>query len=588
MKPATASADACVYTIPDTLSIVEALAVRAERHPDRMLFRFLDARGDEEESVTCAELWRRVRVLARRFDGLGEPGERVALFYNAGLDFIAAYLGCLLAGRIAVPLNLPTRRRVDRCVRILDDCGCRHAATTGALLASLDDTLRGARAIAWTDTDFARDLAASAAWNGPLPPSDDGIAFLQYTSGSTSHPKGVMVTNHNLTTNLRMMRQGWKLDHRSTAVCWQPHHHDMGLILGQLLPIVTGFETVLMAPNTLVQRPLVWLHAISRYRAAFGGGPNFAYELCLQRFAPERLEGLDLSSWTVALNGAEVVRATTLDRFQEAYGPYGFAPEAMVPCYGLAEATLFVSGGPVGERHRRREVDVAALETLRTVRPAPAGGARTVVGCGRPSDEVAVAIVDPDTGVRRGPDEVGEIWIAGATNAAGYWRLPEVTERTFRATIAGEGDAVHLRTGDLGFLGRDDGQLYICGRLKDLIIVDGRNIHPEDIEHTIVECSPAIKPSGVAVFENDGGRVVAVVEVDRDLARTLPTVGEALSRAIRQAVSTEHGVALADVLFVGPSTMRKTTSGKIQRGLMRGLYAAGELAPVGRAVPVAV
>lgn len=564
-----------LYDEVSALSVTDILQRRAARHPQRVLFRFLDEHGREEDVLTYGDAWRRSTAIAAVLAAHGGPGDRVALFYPAGLDFIVAFIGCLLAGRVAVPLNLPSRRRVDRCLRILRDCGCRRALTVSSLEAGLRDILSvdADLPLAWLATDALREEAEAA---GIVPPpADERIAFLQYTSGSTSHPKGVMVSQLNITTNLRMMRTAWELDHTSNTVFWQPHHHDMGLILGQLLPVMLGNETVLMGPNTFVRQPLIWLDAISRYRAVLAGGPNFAYELAAQRWQPGRLDGCDLSSWRIALNGADVVRAATLERFAATFGTLGYRPTTMLPCYGLAEATLFVSGGPVCEMPRVRSIDAHAAETEGRVREDLGASGRTVVGCGLPSDEIEVAIVDPANGERLGCDRLGEVWVSGDTNALGYWQLPEQSAATFGAEIAGEPGRRYMRTGDIGFIGADDGQIYLCGRMRDLLIVDGRNLHPEDVEYTIVESHPLIKPQSCAVFEDDRGeqrRLVAVIEADRELKRALPEIARALRMQVRRAVSEEHGVAIADIVFIAPATLRKTTSGKVQRSLMKQLH----------------
>jgi acyl-CoA synthetase (AMP-forming)/AMP-acid ligase II len=580
----TDAAAAALYDTAATLPVTGILARRAAAHPARVLFRFLDEQGREEDVLSYGVAWARVRALAGVIAAQGDEGERIALFYPAGLDFIVAFLACLLARRVAVPLNLPSRRRVDRCQRILNDCGCARALTTAAQEAGLRDILSadGGPAIDWLATDVLRDAGPDGRFDD-APVAGDTLAFLQYTSGSTSHPKGVMVSQHNITTNLRMMRNAWGLDHSSNTVFWQPHHHDMGLILGQLLPVMLGNETVLMGPNTFVRQPLIWLDAISRYRAVLAGGPNFAYELCVQRYMAGKLADCDLSSWRIALNGADVVRGGTLDRFSSTFAPLGFASGTMLPCYGLAEATLFVSGGPVGQAPRRRAIDARVAETQGRVVDVEGEGARTVIGCGLPSDEIDVAIVDPQSGVRRGHDELGEIWVSGDTNALGYWNLPQASDATFRAQIAGEPGRHFMRTGDVGFVGAADGQIYICGRLKDLLIVDGRNLHPEDVEYTVVESHALIKPQSCAVFEDDRGeqrRLVAVIEADRELKRALPEMEKTLRQQVRRAVSEEHGVAIAEVVFIPPATLRKTTSGKVQRSLMKALFQQGELQPL--------
>lgn len=573
-----------------TLAVPDALALRARLHPDKILFTFLDDDGAEAGHLTYRDAWRRARGVADHLERITAAGDRIMLFFPQGLDFIVAFLGCLMAGRIAVPVNLPTRRRVERCAGIIADSGAGVALAPAGQIGGLADcfTGTGAETLAWVGADTLPPADGGPADDALVPAADPGaVAFLQYTSGSTSAPKGVMVTHGNLTANLRMMRDSWELDHTTDMVFWQPHHHDMGLILGQLLPVVLGNRSVLMAPNTFVRRPALWLEAISRYRATLAGGPNFAYALAVERYSEERLAGLDLSCWTVALNGADVVRPATLARFAALHEKHGFRPDSFLPCYGLAEATLFVSGGPVRRPTRITTVDVRRMEADRRIEPpATPEGARALAGCGEPSWEVEVVIADPVTGRPCGPGEVGEICLSGPSVAAGYWRNPEATEKTFRARLDGRPGKGFLRTGDLGFLGPEDRQLYIGGRLKDVIICDGRNLHPEDIEYSILEACEGTRPQSCAVFSHDtagpGGNgqrqeIVAAIEVDRSIKRRLADDGKRFQAAIRASVAEEHGIAIGRILFVPPTAMRKTTSGKIQRSLMRQLYLSGTL-----------
>lgn len=568
------------------LSVHDTLALRALLHPEQVLFRFVDEEGEETGQLSYLQLWQQARAVADRLECCTAEGDRLVLFHQAGLDFIAAFFGCLMSGRIAVPLNLPTKRRIDRCTKILADSGAVAIISTSGLIPGLQQTLEGQ---GYDDLPWIASDTVTAACDTGLQPTlrtqaaVGNTAFLQYTSGSTSDPKGVMVSHHNIATNLRMMRDSWELDHTSTMVFWQPHHHDMGLILGQLLPVLLGNTTVLMGPNTFVRQPLLWLKAISDYRAVLAGGPNFAYELAAERYSEKRMAGIDLSSWKIALNGADVVREPTLQRFIDAYAPHGYQPSTMLPCYGLAEATLFISGGPVCRVPRVRHVDVQGMEIqgrVIDVDPQTADDSRSLVGCGIASPEVDVAIVDPHTLQRLKDDEVGEIWLHGDTMAAGYWKKPQITEEDFRAEIFGQPGKPYMRTGDIGFVSKEDQQLYICGRLKDLIISDGRNLHPEDIEFTVTEADAMLKPQGCAVFSFDQGdkvELVAALEVSRELKRRLPELERQLVMRIRAAVSVEHGVALRHIVFIPPTAMRKTTSGKIQRRLMKQLYVNGEL-----------
>ncbi len=584
-----------LFSAAATLSVQDTLALRASLHPDRTLFTWLDDAGKEQQQLSYQTLYRQACSVASQLEEISSPGDRVVLFFPQGLEFIATFLGCLIAGRIAVPVNMPNRRRLERCSKIVHDSG----ATLGmGVEADLDD-LQAMFAdcdlgfVSWSAPQLDRQSAHGESspqsdrhHHRPPAASREQVAFLQYTSGSTSDPKGVMVTQHNITTNLRMMRDSWELSDQDTIVTWQPHHHDMGLILGQLLPIVLGNHTVIMAPNTFVRQPSIWLQAISDYRATMAGGPNFAYNLAVERYSAEKFTNLDLSSWTIALNGADVVRSSSLSRFAEVFGLHGFKSTSYLPCYGLAEATLFVSGGPCRRPIRTVTADVRVLEHDRKVVP-PAPGhehlGRELVGCGEPSWEVEVAIVDPDSGARCDRNEMGEIWLRGDAMAAGYWQNEAATDSGFNARISGMPDHEpgYMRTGDLGFVGAEDNEIYIGGRMKDLIICDGRNIHPEDIEYSILESFDAFRPPSCAVFSLDDAQgkqmVVAAVEINRDLRKLLNSDARSIKASIRTAVVNDHAIAINRILFILPTSMRKTTSGKIQRRLMHQLYQRGEL-----------
>ncbi|ODA67378.1 putative fatty-acid--CoA ligase fadD21 [Methyloligella halotolerans] len=582
-------------TRPETLSILGelpvhgSLALRAWLHPDKRLYTFLNEQGEETDTLTYLETWQRARAVADALKERYEPGERIMLFFPQGLDFIVSFLGCFMAGMAAVPINLPSRRRIDRCVKIIRDSGAICAIAPQKVIENADGAFDGTAAedLEWI---CAEDIGRSDG----LPETEDcewhsdggRLAFLQYTSGSTSDPKGVMVTQGNLTVNLRLMRDTWQLTEETDMVFWQPHHHDMGLIMGQLLPIVLGNHSVLMGPNTVVRQPSIWLQAISRYRAAFAGGPNFIYDIAVERYSADKLEGVDLSCWKLAPNGADVVRATTLDRFAKLHAKHGFDIETFQPCYGLAEATLVVTAGPIRRLPSRATVDSNELKTNRQIRsPSHPRNALELVGCGEPAFPFEIAIVDPDTHARRGHDALGEIWLHCDSVAAGYWKNPEATEATFGAMIDGEPGKTYLRTGDMGFIHADDLQLYICGRLKDVIIWDGRNLHPEDIEYTIAESTPALSHQSAAVFgyhdAEQRQRIVAAVEVDRSFRRSTPQEFKDMKNLIRRCVSEEHGVPLSEIVFLPPNALRKTTSGKVQRGLMRQLFLSGDLELLG-------
>jgi acyl-CoA synthetase (AMP-forming)/AMP-acid ligase II len=414
----------------------------------------------------------------------------------------------------------------------------------------------------------------------PTSPAADAIAFLQYTSGSTADPKGVMVSQGNVSSNERMIQRAFGHDQDSTVVGWAPFFHDQGLIGNVLQPPCAGATSILMSPMTFVRWPLRWLAAISRYRAHTSGGPNFAFDACAERAARVDIPGLDLSSWKIAFNGAEPIRPETLRRFSRVFAPYGFRPEAFYPCYGIAEATLFVSGSRKCRGPRLLEADA---EELRRGRYAPArdGSGQTLVGSGlisvpewQESEEPEgpdVQIVDPETGHPRAAGQVGEIWVAGPHVAQGYWRHPEATAASFHAALRNEPGRRYLRTGDLGFVA--DGELYVAGRLKDLVIIRGRNYYPQDIEHTVQSAHPALRPTGCAAFSVAGtlGERLVVVQEVKPREALLADVASIVSD-IRAAVIRDYQLAVSDLVLTLPGQLQKTSSGKIMRAAARRRY----------------
>ncbi|HSK81412.1 MAG TPA: fatty acyl-AMP ligase, partial [Thermoanaerobaculia bacterium] len=448
----------------------EILENRAAEQGERPAYVFLSygETGVAEERLTYAELDARARAIGASLQEAGAGGERVALLFPPGADFVASFFGCLYAGAVAVPALPPRPRGADpRLQAICRDARPRVALTTAEKLPALE---RAAAEIPELKAALRMAPATEGAadWRrADLGP--EALAFLQYTSGSTSSPKGVMVSHGNLVHNEELIRRTFEQSSGSVVLGWLPLYHDMGLIGTVLQPLYTGAVSYLMTPGAFLQRPARWLEAISRYRATTSGGPNFAYELCVRKVGEAERESLDLSSWQVAFNGAEPVRAGTLRRFAEAFAPCGFRATAFRPCYGLAEATLLVSGGrPEGEP-RVRALDAEALERHDVVE-GDAARSRELVGCGAAMQEVLA--VDPESGDPCPPGGVGEIWVAGPSVARGYWERPEETATTFGARLA-DGTGPFLRTGDLGFV--SGGELFLTGRLKDLIILRGRN-----------------------------------------------------------------------------------------------------------------
>ncbi len=545
-------------------TLVELLAERARQDPGRVAYRFL-ANGEEEvESLSLGELDAGARRIAAELIGRGLAGERVLLLYPPGLGFVQAFLACLYARAVAVPAYPPqSERGLPRLVAMVRDAAPRGVLSpAGELsLARARDGARGElTGLEWVATD---GLTGPVPAPGPGPRPDD-LAFLQYTSGSTSTPKGVMVTHANLMDNEAVIRRAFGMQASDVVVGWLPLYHDMGLIGNVIQPLYSGASCVLMSPVAFLQQPRRWLAAIDRYRGTVSGGPNFAYDLCLRRLAPAARAGLDLSSWRVAFNGAEPIRAGTLAAFAAGFAPQGFRSRAFFPCYGLAEATLFVSGTGAG----------AGSHVL----AAEGGPARVSSGAVAWGPEVRV--VDPQTALPRAEGEEGEIWVRGGSVAAGYWGRPQASAATFGARLA-DGDGPFLRTGDLGFLVA--GELFVTGRSKDLLIVRGRNHHPQDVELTAERASAALRPGCGAAFaiepeDGEGAeRVVLVFEVDRHSDQPI----EVVAQAVRAAVAEEHELRLAELVLIRASTLPKTSSGKVQRHACRELYRRGELAVVG-------
>src|SRR6516162_2517836 len=552
-------------------SLVDVLRYRAAEQPGNTGYIFLPDRSGERTELTYAGLYDRAQAVALRLAERGKRGDRAALLFPPGLDFVVAFFGCLLAGVIAVPMMIPRRDSTrDASAAILADCGPRFAITCSDLIASarpdLTERLSNAR-VEWLFADCPRGEPDHA--NGALSAVErTDIAFLQYTSGSTSTPKGVIVSHDNLMRNLEMIRIAFGNTRQSTHVSWVPHYHDMGLILGILQSLYSGALCVLMAPVSFMQRPLSWLRAIHDYRAEVAGGPNFAFDLCVRRHRPEHMEGIDLSCWKLAYNGAEPVRAETIERFHSTFARYGFTANSAHPAYGMAEATLLISSGRRGDGSITATVSRNALQHHQAVSTTQNEDVYRVVGCGRSLIGERLAVVDPESRRRLAARSIGEVWVAGPHVAQGYWRNPEATNTVFRAFIDGEGVRGWLRTGDLGFLD-DNGELYITGRIKDLIIIRGINHYPQDIENTVQDCHSALRRHCGAAFsvpDQEGQeRLIVVQEVDRTFRRQIAI--EEIVASIREAITREHEVAAREIVLIRTGSLPKTTSGKIQRNL---------------------
>ncbi|MGW8781220.1 amino acid adenylation domain-containing protein [Streptomyces sp. NPDC055796] len=549
----------------------DVLSGTAQERPHATAFRFHSEEPGEPERLDWAGLDARARAVAAHLADLGLAGRSAVLLFPAGLDYVAAFFGCLYAGVVAVPAYPPSRnaRSTERLAAIVRDSGADTALTTAVIRDRLAPRLASAdgvpplRLVA-TDAMSAEDAPA---WRAPRI-GEDATAFLQYTSGSTSTPRGVVLSHGNLLHNTAMIGRVFGLDTGMRGVSWLPMYHDMGLIGSVMGTVRAGGTMSLMAPSTFARDPLRWLGVVAEERATVTGGPNFAYDLAVERTTEEQRAALDLSSWRVAYNGAEPVRPASLHRFAEAFAVSGFRPEAFLPCYGLAEGSLLVTGGPAGTGFRTCEP------------PAGSGAAGELVASGVLPPEQRLEIVDPETRLPVADGEVGEVWVAGPSVARGYFNRTDAVADTFGALVEGGDGTGFLRTGDLGFLsGEGDArELYVTGRRKDLIIVRGRNHYPQDIELTAERCSPALRGNGGAAFSvtgADGGeRLVVVQELIHGHGLADPAE---LARAVQAEVAAQHEVRPHAVVLIRTASLPRTSSGKVARHACRAAYLAGEL-----------
>lgn len=569
-QPSTFSTDRAESgAISTASSLVEVLRHRADVQPRRTAYTFLTDGESDEIVMDYGQLDRRARATAARLQAEYPAGERILLLLPTGLEYVAAFFGCLYAGMVAVPAYPPRRNQnFDRIDSIVANARPAAALTTAASvpqLSALAAETPDFEAMRWLAVDEIGDEAADG-WQMP-DVGPESLAFLQYTSGSTRTPRGVMVSHRNVLHNSAISARMFQLSPEDVGVTWLPLYHDFGLIGGIVQPLCTGFPVVLISPMAFLHRPLRWLRAISRYGATLSGSPPFALDHCVRRSRPEEREGLDLSRWKALGLGGEPIRPDVLDRFVEAFGPHGFRREALCTGYGLAEATLFFSATEPGTKPIITTVDVAALEQHRAV-PLAAGASegKPLVGCGRNVEGQQLAIVDPATGERRADGEVGEVWIAGPSVARGYWNREEESAAVFGARLP-DGDGPYLRTGDLGFV--RDGELYISGRLKDLIVIRGRNHYPQDVEWTAQQSHPALSDGAGAAFsiERDGEeRLVVAHEIGRSWLNG-PT--NEIVWAVRRAVAEEHDLEVEEVVLLHPGSLPRTSSGKVRRQASR-------------------
>ena len=555
-------------------TVTELVQQRADNYGERLAFGFLKNGEFEAGRLSYAELDYRSRTVAARLQQISNPGDRVMLMYSPGLEFISGFLGCLYAGVIAVPTSSPGPARLEKILPRISVIA--ENANTGIILTGSDQTdklaalvreSKSLRAATIIPTDRL-DPSLADHWN-PVPSSKSSIALLQYTSGSTAEPKGVMVSHGNIMHNLEFIHEREASSLESTSVTWLPPFHDMGLLEGVLSPIYGIYPQFLMSPLAFIQRPVRWLQAISKYRATTSGAPNFAYQYCVETIRKTQREGLDLSSWRVAYNGSEPVNMETMKNFASTFHKNGFDFDAFCPVYGLAESTALATGTACGSGPAQRRLN---------------GGRNETVTCGQAGKNSDILVVDPVSCQKCGQNEEGEIWLSGPSVARGYWNNPVQTDETFGAFVADSDEGPYLRSGDLGYL--VDGNLYVTGRIKELIILRGRKLFPQDIEHSASRAHALIHNRNVAAFSIDveqGEQLVLLAELDLRQVKKLVTGGKALSvplsidfQAIAfdlvQAISNEHEVRVSTTLLMAPGQIPKTSSGKVQRSLCRNRF----------------
>ena len=549
-------------------SLSELLRWRASDQPDRCAFRFLANGEDDNGSLSYGELDLRARSIAAHLQQVTEPGQRALLLYPPSLEYIAGFFGCLYAGVVAVPAYPPSPRNIRRLRAIANNASVSLAITTTSILGGMMQMVTAA-----TGLPSSRVLATDKLSYQPAAPSDDVMwptetCFLQYTSGSTGEPKGIVGTHTRVLHHLDSACRRLEFSAADVGVSWQPLFHDGGLIGMVLYPLYAGFPMMLMSPASFLQHPVRWLRAISRYEATYSGAPTFGYDLCTRRIPPEECEPLNLKSWKIALIGAEPVRLEVIDQFAQKFGMWDFEREAFNPSYGLAEATLLVSSGSRMGKPVSARFQTTALRRNQALEITVADpGAQALVCCGSCLPDQRLVIVDPETSTACPEDEIGEIWVSGPGVGMSYWNRPEESQYTFRAHLAGEPETAFLRTSDLGFL--HQGNLFVSGRLKDIIIIRGVNHYPQDIELTVQQSHPALSAGRGAAFSvsADTGeeRLAIVHEVDQ--ANSADVTG--IFPAIRSAISERHELSIHSIVLVLPGAIPVTSSGKIERRTCR-------------------
>lgn len=567
------------------LGLLSNLDQKTSQTPEKLAYIFLKDRENKEQTITYQQLSQISKRIATRLQSLIPSGARALLLYPQGLEFVTAFLGCLSAGIVAVPAYPPKRnQKISRLIAIIEDSQPQIILTTSSLLENIQLKFED-----FLDLSLMQFLATDNLNNDEdfefhLPDiSGNTLAFLQYTSGSTGSPKGVMISHDNISHNSVYIQKAFQLTEKSVSVTWLPSFHDMGLIDGIIQPLYTGFLGVVMSPESFLKNPLLWLQAITKYQATHSGGPNLGYELCVRRITPEQQKSLDLSSWVSAYNGAEPIRRKTLDNFSDKFRFSGFKSQYFYPCYGMAEATLMISGGNIKDEPVYLSVQSDSLENNQIIEAEKdSKNCQELVGCGHVWQDTEVKIVDPENCLECDQNQVGEIWVSGSSVAQGYWQQAEKTIATFQAKLANTTNKRNfLRTGDRGFLRA--GELFITGRIKDVIIIWGRNHYPQDIEYSIQQSHKALRLDCGAVFSieiDNQEKLVIVQEVERTYLGKF-NVNDVFS-TIREAVALHHALQVYAIALIKPASILKTSSGKIQRYACRHAFLTKALAIVGQ------
>lgn len=556
---------------PQEATLVNLLRHRAIQQPKQVPYTFLVYGETEKVSLTYETLDKKARAIAALLQSMKAFGERVLLLYPPGLEFIAAFFGGLYAGVTVVPVYPPRgKQRMTRLQAIAKDAQATFALTTSSVITQLGERFEEETELTALRCIATDNITENLADDWLLPEiNNTSLALLQYTSGTTGSPKGVIVNHDNLLYNSALIYKSFEHTSNSRGVIWLPPYHDMGLIGGVLQPVYGGFSVTLLSPESFLQKPFRWLKAIDDYQATTSGGPNFAYDLCVDKITPEQRQQLDLSSWEVAFNGAEPIRAETIEKFSATFADCGFKRSAFYPCYGMAETTLIVSGGLKTAPPVIRFVqDEAFKQNLIATTTSESEDARAIVSVGHSSLDQKIVIANPVSLTQCPDGQIGEIWVKGPSVAGGYWRKLEETQQTFNARLQDTGEGPFLRSGDLGFL--LDGELFVTGRIKDMIIIRGQNHYPQDIELTVQSDHPALRPNCGAAFsvEVEGAeQLVIAQEVERTYLHRLEV--DEVIKSIRQVVSEQHQLQVYAIVLLKTASIPKTSSGKVPRHACR-------------------